>query len=231
LCVGIKTVSEAGDVTFAPTCKTRVDIIFSLAAAATSGLGQVFSLLNAGQIRFVVAEYIKRYCDKPDNYETCAKYADALRDLVITVTIDCGTTVATGGDARADGKTGAVDETNSGGSTDASPGTGSNGLRLFEGEDVRAATGCKVRVLVSVANDATTTTTTNTGTSGGFRLFANDATAAAVVNSAVTTDSEAAAEGLAATATYSSTSTNAATLNGPNAAMAAIVAAAFAALL
>jgi hypothetical protein len=228
ICIGIKSVSEAGVVTYTPTCKSRVDIIFSLATASASGLAEVFSLLSASQLRHVVAEYVKRYCDKPDNYDNCEKFVDALRDLVITVTIDCGASgSATGGDARADGKDGAVDATTT--TTDRTTNGGaSHGFRNFEGEDVRAITGCAVRVLVSVANDATTT-----GSTGSvFRLWANDATASSVVSSAVTTDSEAQEDGLTASATYdTSTYSSTAASTNPNAAIATIVAAAFAVLL
>jgi len=207
ICVRSVTI-DATTARVAPVCLTRSDIKFDI--TPTGAVLEVFRSLNADQIREVVAEYIRRYCDKAQNAERCAANADALASAVITVAVDCGTRKSQGGDERAD--------SNAGGA-------------LVEGSvsddsTVTATDGCKVRVLVSVGES----TSAAESKSSMFRMFADSTTAASVVTGAVTSDSETQAEGLSATTSTTTVSTTgangAASVKSEHAALVAIIAAA-----
>jgi len=173
-------------ITYTAVCKTRADLKFDL--STNGAIAAVFASMNADQISELVAEYVRRYCDKAANAAACAANADALADMAITVAVKCGTTVATGGDARVDAN---------------AAGTLAEGTAATDASTVVAAPTCSVKVLISVGE---VTTSIAGGASSWFRTQVSSNSAAGVVTNAVTADSETQNDGLTAAASTTSTS-------------------------
>jgi hypothetical protein len=149
-------------------------------------LAKVFALLNADQIRGAVVEYIRRHCDKPDVFARCALNDNALRDLSVGVTIDCGTTKANGGDTLPDGTRGADGDSST--TTDTT---------------TRASTSCRVRITISVATEVETISASSSfSTMSSSDMFIQaDSSQSAIIVSGAMTDSEAQSDGLSSSST------------------------------